>query len=307
MGLKPEEGGHQVSLTTTLQTVIHDVSKFETLLPAIITGLEQSVKCFKAGNLTSFLPKWKSITSEREILDMITGTTIDFRYLPVQHRPPAIRKFSDTESQIIETEIKKLLNKGVIVSTDRETDDFISPIFLREKKDGSHRMILNLKALNKSIVYHHFIMDTLGSVIRLIRPNCFMATTDLKDAYYSVPVSEKHQKYLKFHWKGNFYKFTCFPNGLCFCPRKFTKLIKPVHSCLRLQGHILAAYIDDNYTQGDTYTECLTTVLETLKQFVDLGFCAHPEKKSCLIPSQEVTFLAVVLNSITMTVRLTMK
>ena len=64
-------------------------------------------------------------------------------------------------------------------------------------------MILNLKALNKSIVYHHFKMDTLGSVIRLMRPNCFMATIDLKDAYYSVPVSEKHQKYLQFLWKGN--------------------------------------------------------------------------------------------------------
>ena len=150
-------------------------------------------------------------------------------------------------------------------------------------------MILNLKALNKSIVYHHFKMDTLGSVLRLICPNCFMATIDHKDAYYSVPVSEKHQKYLKFHWKGNFYKFTCFPNGLCLCPRKFTKLIKPVHSYLRLQGHLLAAYIDDNYTQGDTYTECLTTVLETLKLFVDLGFCPHPEK-SCLIPSKKLIF-----------------
>lgn len=93
MGLKPEERGHQVSLTTTLQTVIDDVSKFETLLPVIITGLEQNVKCFKAGNLTSFLSEWRTITSDREILDMITGTTIDFRYLPVQHGPPAIREF----------------------------------------------------------------------------------------------------------------------------------------------------------------------------------------------------------------------
>ena len=121
-----------------------------------------------------------------------------------------------------------------------------------------------------------------------------------------MPVSEKYQKYLKFHWKGNFNKFSCFPNGLCFCPWKFTQLIKLVHSGLRLQGHILAAYIDDNYIQGDTYTECLPTVLETLKLFVDLGFCAHPEK-SCLIPYQEVNFLGVVLNSITMTVRLTME
>ena len=92
----------------------------------------------------------------------------------------------------------------------------------------------------------------------------------------------------------------------CFCPRKFTKLIKPVHSRLRLQGHILAAYIDDNYAQGDTYTESLTSVLEILKLFADLGFCAHPGKL-CLIPSQEVVFLGVVLNSITMTVRLTIE
>ena len=192
------------------------------------------------------------------------------------------------------------------METERESGDFLSPIFLREKKDGSHRMILNLKVLNKSITYHHFKLDNLGSVIKLMRPNCFMATIDLKDAYYSVPVSEKHQKYLKFYWKGHYYKLTCFPNGLCFCPWKFTKLIKPVHSCLRLQGHILAAYIDDNYTQGDTYTECLSTVLETVKLFTELGFCVHPEK-SCLMPSQEIVFLGVVLNSITMVIKLTME
>jgi len=212
-----------VSLTSTLQTDIHDVSK----LLIIVTGLEQSVKGFNAGNLTSFLSNWRTITSDSEIFDMITGTTIDLlKYMPVQHGPPAIREFSGIESQIIETEIQKLLKKGVIVRTDRKTGDFISSIFPGEKKDGSHLIILNLKALNKNIVYHYFKMDTLGSVIKLVRPNCFIATVDLKDAYYSVPVSEKHQKYLKFHWKGNFCEFTCFPNGLCFFPKKFTKLIK---------------------------------------------------------------------------------
>ena len=55
---------------------------------------------------------------------------------------------------------------------------------------------------------------------------------------------------------------------LC-CPRKFTKLIKPIHSSLRLQGHILAGYIDDNYNQGYTYQECLSTVLATVKVMFD--------------------------------------
>ena len=104
----------------------------------------------------------------------------------------------------------------MIVRTDRETGGFISPIFLREKKDGSHCMILNLKALNKSIVYHHFKMDTLSSVIKLMRPNCFMATIDLKDAYYSVPVSEKHQNISNFTGKETSTSLPVFLMGYVF-------------------------------------------------------------------------------------------
>ena len=99
------------------------------------------------------------------------------------HRP--YNSSSDTETQIIESEITKLLNKGVIVQAVREDGDFRSPIFIREKEDGSYHLILNLKALTKTITYHHFEMGTLSLVVKLMRPNCFMATIDLKDAYYS--------------------------------------------------------------------------------------------------------------------------
>ena len=146
--------GDQVSLITTLQTVIDDVSKFKILLPSIITGLEQSVKTFKAGNLARFLNKWKSISADKEFIDMITCTTIEFEYIPVQTRPPVLQQFSDTEIQITESEITKLLNKGVIVQAVQEDGDFLSPIFIRQKKDGSYHLILNLKALNKTITYH---------------------------------------------------------------------------------------------------------------------------------------------------------
>ena len=36
----------------------------------------------------------------------------------------------------------------------------ISPIFIRPKKDGSHRVIFYLKKLNEAVSYHHFKMDT---------------------------------------------------------------------------------------------------------------------------------------------------
>ena len=57
------------------------------------------VDVLKQVTFNSCLSKWRTITSDREILDMITSTTNDFKYLPVQHRPPAIRELSDTEVQ----------------------------------------------------------------------------------------------------------------------------------------------------------------------------------------------------------------
>ena len=33
-------------------------------------------------------------------------------------------------------------------------------------------------------------MDTIQTALKLMRPGCFMASVDLKDAYYSVPVAK---------------------------------------------------------------------------------------------------------------------
>lgn len=92
-----------------------------------------------------------------------------------------------------------------------------------------------------------------------MRPNCFIASVDLKDAYYCVPIAPSHQKYLKFEWDRRLYQFPCFPNGLAFCPRKFTKLMKLVYAILRQLVHVNSLYIDDSYLQGGDHHECLAT------------------------------------------------
>ena len=58
-------------------------------------------------------------------------------------------------------------------------------------------MILNLKPLNNYIVYHHFEMDTINTCMELMHSNCLMASIDLQEAYYSIPIHNEHQKYLK--------------------------------------------------------------------------------------------------------------
>ena len=67
-------------------------------------------------------------------------------------------------------------------------------MFLRLKKNGvDYGMILNLKELNKFVVYRHFKMDSLKSVTESVTES-----VDIKDAYYTLPVANEHQKYLKF-------------------------------------------------------------------------------------------------------------
>ena len=109
----------------------------------------------------------------------------------------------------------------------------MSPIFTRVKKDGSHRVIFNLKKLNESVSYHHFTMDTLETALKLMTENCCMTSLDLKNPYYSIPIAKEHQKNLKFVWNSELYAFTCLPMGLCSSPRVFTKLMKPVFATLR--------------------------------------------------------------------------
>ncbi|KAJ8041093.1 hypothetical protein HOLleu_11813 [Holothuria leucospilota] len=162
-------------------------------------------------------------------------------------------------------------------------------------------MILNLKHFNKFVKYRHFKMDGLPSVVQLMRVNCFMASIDLKDAYYSVPIDCDHRKYLRFGWNHNVYEYTCLPNGLASAPRVFTKLLKPVFSNLRKRGFNVVGYIDDIFIKGDTFNDCEQAVKATVNLLTELGFLVH-DVKSEPEPKKEIRFLGFMLNSEKMTI-----
>ena len=198
-----------------------------------------------------------------------------------------------------------MLSRGIIEPAIPCKGEILSSIFTRPKKDGSYRIILNLKQFSKCISYQHFKMDTLKTVLNLIEKDCFLASLDLKDAYYSVPVARDHRKYLRFLWGGELYQFTCLPNGLSCCPRKFTELMKPPMTALHKSDHISTNYIDDLILQGRTYTDCVHNVIDTVSQLEPLGFIIHPDK-SLFIHTQVLIVLEFVyINTVTMTICLT--
>ena len=129
-------------------------------------------------------------------------------------------------------------------------------------------------------------MDTIQTALKLMRPGCFIALVDLKDAYYSVPVAKEDRKYLKFEWQGSYYEYTCLPNGLACAPRLFIKILKPVYSHIRSMGHICMGHIDSSLL-GYEYSACKRNVQDTVDAFQNLGFVIHPVK-SVFIPTQEI-------------------
>ena len=178
-----------------------------------------------AGRLKHFTAEWEKLTSDKAILDSAAHFHIEYidNAHPTQHQISHQITFSDTEQCIIDAEITTLLEKGVIIPCESEQGEYISTVSVRPKKDGNYRMILNLKQLNSFVEYHHFKMDALTTAIKMMRKGCYMASVDLKDAYYTVPVAAEHQKFLKVLWRGCMYKFTCLSNGLACAPRVLPK------------------------------------------------------------------------------------
>ena len=258
---------------------------------------------FQAGKVTENYDSWALLTKDKFILDIIhDGLKIDFfeEPCPFQTYSP---HFTTLESRAIELEIQTLLQKQVISECQREPGDFVSPIFTREKKDGSLRVILNLKNLNNSVYYNHFKLESLDNVLNIIQTGVWMASVDLKDAFYTIPVHASHQKYLKFSWKDKLYKFQAMPNGYAEAMRVFTKILKPPFSYLRQRGFSSVVFVDDTYLQGSSFEECLQNVHETVAILQKLGFTIHA-KKSVLTPTQCIEFLGFIIDSRSMTVTL---
>ena len=133
--------------------------------------LEQT--CFKAGQLANALPAWREITTDRTILEFVQRVKIEFKNCETPTTCGQTRRsrvFNKSQHSIVEEEIYKLLEKGVIKVSSPEPGEFISSIFLRPKPDGSHRVILNLKQFNEFVEYYHFKMDTLETAITMMKP-----------------------------------------------------------------------------------------------------------------------------------------
>ncbi len=146
---------------------------------------------------------------------------------------------------VMEQEVKALLEKGAIEyapHSNRETR-FYSRYFIVPKKDGGLHPILDLRALNDSVMQLKFKMLTLRQIVPQIRSEDLFVTIDLKDAYFHISILPCHRRFLRFTFGGKAYQYGVLLFGLALSPRTFTKCLDATLVPLRLQGIRIMNYI----------------------------------------------------------------
>ena len=105
--------------------------------------LKQSKDCF-SDELPSELPPVRNEDDHR--IDLIPGSA-------PPNRPPY--RVSRAQQEEIMTQVQDLLEKGLIHPS---SSPFFSPVLLVQKKDGTYRMCVDYRALNKSTIKNHFLV-----------------------------------------------------------------------------------------------------------------------------------------------------
>lgn len=256
-----------------------------------------------AGRTALYFDNWISLTGDPYVLSCVKGVKIEFNALPRMAKMPLDFLMTSNEKSLVDEEVQGMILKGAIVEVNPCEDQFVSNIFLRPKKNGTMRPIINLKKLNTFVRAPHFKMEHLLTFLPFIRRGMFLTSLDLKDAYFSIPINSEFRKYLRFSWRDRLFEFQCLCFGLSSAPYTFTKVMKPIFSQLRREGVCSSYYIDDSI-YADMNSSSLSHQTNKAKCLLEsLGFVVNT-KKSSMVPSTTITHLGFVIDTVSMKVSL---
>ena len=141
---------------------------------------------------------------------------------------------------------------------------FYSRLFLVEKVTGGWRPMIDLSHLNKFICQTPFKMETVSSVLLSVRKGDFLASIDLKDAYFLIPVHQSSRKLLRFLSEGTVYQFKALCFRLSTAPQVFTKVFAAVSAWAHSHGIHLLRYLDDWLVLSSSEVEAKMNVQDLL-------------------------------------------
>ena len=199
-------------------------------------------------------------------------------------------------AQALRQEVEAMLAKGALEIARDPGPGFYSHLFLVEKATGGWRPVIDLSHLNDFVQLTPFKMETVASVLLSVREGDFLASLNLKDAYFQIPIHGSSRKLLRFMSEGTVYQFKALCFGLSTAPQVFTRVFAAVSAWAHARGIRLLRYLDDWLVLSSSEKKSKESVRELLSLCRTLGIVIN-EKKSDLVPSQSAKYLGMTIDT----------
>ena len=245
--------------------------------------------------------RWQAIGAESWVVTVLRdGYPVPFLDSP----PPLSRtlvsfptyRAGSPRARALRQEVEAMLAKGALEIARDSGPDFYSHLFLVEKASGGWRPVISLSHLNEFVQLTLFKMETVASVLLLVREGYFLASLDLKDAYFQITIHPSSRKLLRFTSEGTVCQFRALCFGLSTAPQVFTRVFAAVSAWAHTHRIRLFRYLDNWLVLSSSEREAKQAVQSLLSLCLTLGIVIS-EKKSDLVASQTAKYLGMTIDT----------
>ncbi|GKE33303.1 retrotransposon-related protein [Tanacetum coccineum] len=180
---------------------------------------------------------------------------VPFNIGPYKHHPK--------QKDDIELMVKELLKVGVIKESH---SPFLSPIVMVKKKDGSWRMCIDYRQLNKHTVKDKFSIPVIEGLIDILYGSTVFSKLDLRSKYHQIRMVEKDIHKIAFKTHEGHYEFLVLPFRLTNAPSTFQALMNTVFN--KYLRQFILVFFDDILVYSDsmeTHIQHLAGILQVLR------------------------------------------
>ena len=203
---------------------------------------------------------------------------------PIQCRPYRI-PFSEYDK--VKNEINRLLQLGLI----RESKSpWASPAFTIKKKDGSLRLLVDYRKLNKIIVPTAFPLPHMEDLLFSLHGSSFFSKLDFNSGFFQVTNHPDTIKFTSFVLPFGQYEHLRMPQGMASPPKHFQKVMSRTFS----KFNFVKVFIDDLLIHSRSEQEHRQHLRTVLTELTKINATINLPK--CQFFLNEVTYLGYTVN-----------